>query len=345
MNTPPSLQDIADEAGVSRMTVSRALRNEKRCSPKTREHILRIADKLGYRPNPLVVARMQQMRQRHPQQGVSLAIVQPGPSGLGLKNNENTRQWYEGMKERAEERGFRSELINLPLDQKEANAVIRALTYRNIDGLCFLPFPQWGWNMELDISPFSVGAIGFTLTDPKLHRVASDCRQGIILSMQKLLESGYQRIGLILEKSTSSRIDHQHLEVYMRHQQFGLLPAALEPLLLEGDLSRPKVLSQFLSWFSKYKPDVIISHLDHLPFLKESDISIPEDVGFISLDVQANDPDISGINQQPRRIGACLVDRVVSRIYYNERGVPEQPELSLVPPSWNPGGTIRTLSA
>ena len=43
-------QTIADAAGVTRATVSPALRGHPRISAATREHIRRIADDLGYRP-------------------------------------------------------------------------------------------------------------------------------------------------------------------------------------------------------------------------------------------------------------------------------------------------------
>jgi len=47
------LQEVAEEAGVSTITVSRALGNPDRVSAKTREHVLKVASRLGYIPNRL----------------------------------------------------------------------------------------------------------------------------------------------------------------------------------------------------------------------------------------------------------------------------------------------------
>jgi DNA-binding LacI/PurR family transcriptional regulator len=48
---PPTLEDIAAHAGVSRATASRVLRGATNVSPQAREAVLRVAGELSYRPN------------------------------------------------------------------------------------------------------------------------------------------------------------------------------------------------------------------------------------------------------------------------------------------------------
>lgn len=47
----PTLQDIADRVGATKMTVSRCLRDPQSVSPKLRERIFTVAETLGYIPN------------------------------------------------------------------------------------------------------------------------------------------------------------------------------------------------------------------------------------------------------------------------------------------------------
>jgi LacI family repressor for deo operon, udp, cdd, tsx, nupC, and nupG len=47
----PNLSLIASKCAVSRMTVSRVLRNAPNVSPQTREFVLRVAEKMGFRPS------------------------------------------------------------------------------------------------------------------------------------------------------------------------------------------------------------------------------------------------------------------------------------------------------
>lgn len=47
----PTIYTIAEEAGVSIATVSRAFNHSPRISEETRQRVLRVADALGYRPS------------------------------------------------------------------------------------------------------------------------------------------------------------------------------------------------------------------------------------------------------------------------------------------------------
>lgn len=55
-STSVSLADVAEKAGVSKMTASRALRGTSGYSAETRELVLKVADQLGYVPNRLAAA-------------------------------------------------------------------------------------------------------------------------------------------------------------------------------------------------------------------------------------------------------------------------------------------------
>lgn len=51
MSRPVSIQDIAQAAGVSHTTVSRALRHSPLISAEVREQIQKLAEEMGYIPN------------------------------------------------------------------------------------------------------------------------------------------------------------------------------------------------------------------------------------------------------------------------------------------------------
>ena len=69
------LQEIAEKAGVSRATVSLALRNQTSIPARTRTRIRQLAEQLGYRPNPLISALMSYHRAARPVKPTHLTLA------------------------------------------------------------------------------------------------------------------------------------------------------------------------------------------------------------------------------------------------------------------------------
>ncbi len=97
----PTMTDVALAAGVPPDTVSRALRNDPRIRESVRQQIRSAAERLGYRPNPLLAALGTLRRQRasNPYQ-TPLAYV--------MRANMSTPHW-EGAQQAAASRGFKME--------------------------------------------------------------------------------------------------------------------------------------------------------------------------------------------------------------------------------------------
>src|SRR5436190_12044397 len=103
----PTMQQIADEAGVSRMAVSLALRNSPKISAETTRRIRDIANRLGYRPNPLASALMTQLRHsREIKRPSTLAYVTAYPTPDGWRGPGPFLEFFLGARKRAEELGY-----------------------------------------------------------------------------------------------------------------------------------------------------------------------------------------------------------------------------------------------
>lgn len=61
-----NMEDVARAAGVHQTTVSRALRNDRRLPEQTRQRIRKLAERLGYRPHPLLTALGVNLRRGRP---------------------------------------------------------------------------------------------------------------------------------------------------------------------------------------------------------------------------------------------------------------------------------------
>ena len=118
----PRIADVAREAGVSKTAVSFAFNSPDRLSSDTAERIRRVAEELGYSPNP--VARMLS-------QGETLTIGVLTPQALSvIFSNPFFAAFSEGVAVAAEESGYALYFIS-PLHGSLARAMSRA----TVDGV------------------------------------------------------------------------------------------------------------------------------------------------------------------------------------------------------------------
>src|SRR6201996_5015560 len=126
----PTMKTVAAKAGVSIMTVSRALRNQPNLPDKTRARIKRIAQEIGYRPNPLVSTLMAQLRGNRPHKDTpSICYVTAYPDPNQWRKSPYNVSSFNGALARAEELGYRLEhfcLTESGMTFERASRVLRA---------------------------------------------------------------------------------------------------------------------------------------------------------------------------------------------------------------------------
>src|SRR4051812_17402733 len=118
------------------MTVSYALRNSVKISEETRQKILKIAESVGYKVDPLVSTLMSQLKLEKRAGTIgTLAFI---------NSYGNRRQWsigtirprfFAGMKERAEECGYKIEEYYIKAPGMTSARLSRILRRRDIHGI------------------------------------------------------------------------------------------------------------------------------------------------------------------------------------------------------------------
>lgn len=340
-STALTMSDLAKAAGVSKMTVSLALRGHEKISAATRDRIRALAEKMGYRPNPLVQTLMANLRSTRPANYHStIAWVTAFPTRDGWSSHWVHKLYHQGAVARAAALGYKIETFWAFAPRMTGAALTRMLRARGIRGLIIPPVANPGTQLDIDWSHFSCATIGYSFTEPRLHRAAANLREGMTRALAECQQRGFKRIGFALPANTDARVNHSWLAGYLAWQQFipekNRLPVMLTPGLLQAPLPR---------WLDAHRPDVIISpNFEFLKWLPALGKSIPEDIGLITLSRPHNVPDtdhISGISQNDYTIGQAAVDLVVSQLQHNETGIPVHPRVVLTDGSWSDGKTIR----
>jgi LacI family transcriptional regulator len=332
------LRDIARAAGVHFTTVSLALRNHPRLPRPTCERVQRLAREMGYVPDPMLASLATYRKGLRPvEYQATLAWVTAFPERDRWGQIDIFREQYTGATRRAEELGYKLDHFWLAEPGMTPARATQILRTRNITGLVIAPLPRAGGVVALDWEHFSSVAIGYSLASPALHLVCAHQYRCIRLALHELAARGYRRVGLVVLRASNDRVDHNWLAGYLV-EQFDLPEAEqLRPLLLPA--WDPEA---FVRWLRREKPDAIISKLpETLPTLRSLGIAVPGEIGLAYLSDTHPGDEHSGVDENPRQVGAAAVDFVVAQIHRNERGVPALPRRLLIDGVWVEGATVR----
>lgn len=334
-NYSPKMDDVAAAAGVARSTVSIALRGDPRIPAATRKRIVAVAQELGYRPNPLVAALMTTRRRQRPvgPKHTVLAFVTAHTPPDAWRHYASYRGMLEGAVERAAESGFLLEEFPLHFPGMTPARFVSMLRARGIHGLLLAPLPGRERRLNLDTSEFAVVGLGLSVSEPPIERVSNDHFQAIRLAFQRCRAAGRRRIGLVVSRETSERLEDRWLAGFVFEQQSIPTSERCQPLLPDRF---DEIGDALPGWLEQERPDVVLfgNYEAKRPY------RLPTGIGMVSLDVQEAIGPLTGIFQDDRRIGAIAVDQLVAKLQRGERG-PEPPSsLHLVTGIWVPGETL-----
>ena len=185
-NSAPTLRDVAGRAGVSPMTVSRALREDPRVADATRRRVLVAVDELGYRRNE---------HARNLRLGRTSGLV-----GLVVTNLANPfySQLALGVEAVAGEHGLKVVLGNTGEDVERERRLVEELAGRRVDGMIVVP----AGSDHSHLSPARTGRIPIVLGARPPSKLALDCVlvddfNGAREATARLIAKGARRVGFL----------------------------------------------------------------------------------------------------------------------------------------------------
>lgn len=280
------MDTIAQQVGVSKTTVYRALHNTGRIHPATRQRILEVAQSLGYRPN--LVARSLRTRRT-----ATIGVVTVGLTG-----------WFyahilEGIDKVAYPKQHGVLIAHSDGYPERERSVVEMLIDKRVDGLIVAPCdPQENLDLFQQVLEMQIPLVFIDRYIPGLpvSFVGTNNEEGGYIATKHLLDLGRRRIAFVSTASRERRATSvvQRFNGYRRALREAGIEEALElgpgmPDILPEERYAYDVVDQFLKGGGTF--DGVFAVNDDLAYgaimtIQAHGLRIPEDVSVVGFDNQ-----------------------------------------------------------
>lgn len=334
-------KDVATLAGVHYSVVCRALQNHPSIPATTRERVRKIADELGYRPDPALSALAAYRSSLRPPafQG-QLAWLSSSAPGVKWSVTDVFLEYMKSAQAQATRHGYDLLDYDLGSPAMTPRRLASIMKARNVRGILICPQPDRSAEIDLPWQNFSAVTLGHQLTRPHLNVVSADHYKSTRIIHQKLRDLGYQRIGLAVPTDLNNRLNGEFLSAYLLEQQTVPAKSRLVPFL-DGLLPNAE---RFSAWLRKSKPDALIcTHYSYPDLLNNLGIRIPDELGVAVLFRKINGERFAGIDQNPQAVATVATNILVSMIQRNECGIASPANHLKVEGTWVDGFSVRRV--
>jgi DNA-binding LacI/PurR family transcriptional regulator len=318
---PVTLADIAAEAQVTSMTVSRVINNSGYVHAETRERVLRVARKMNYRRNGLARGLKRQRTE-------TVGLV------IGDIANPFAAELSRGVREVLEDRGYTLFICISEHTAKEDVQAFNSLADHRADGIIVATRASKTGNERLEElidSGVPVSLIGRDFHHPHADLVFADNLKGGYEATRHLIDAGHRRIafiGVSLTQGLRLRRFHGYLEAL---KDGGI--SVDEQMIVGGrDASEqmPGYSTEEMGYDGMMKllelrqrPTAVFARNDFTALgafnaIKRAGLRIPDDIAVVGYDdvplAQHTSPALTTVRQPTREQGRCAAEFLLNRI-------------------------------
>jgi LacI family transcriptional regulator len=309
-----SIKDIAKQAGVSPTTVSFVLNGkakEKRISDQVSKKILKIANKLKYKPNQLA-------------RGLRTGKTKT----LGLIVEDIANNFWANVakvvEDEADKHGYKVLYGSTEDNSEKARGLLEVLMYRQVDGYIITPTK----NMEKEIELLKMVRKPVVLMDRYLpnvdsHYVVVDNYQGAFAATSHLIAQGYKKIAIITTTSDQVQMKQRMEGFAAALKKHGITFNKNIVKKLPFDLDRAGHTQEITKFLKAAKVDAVFFATNYLGIygiesIRSLGLRIGADVGMVSFDdhdlFRLHSPSITCVSQPIGEIGRQIVDVLMKEL-------------------------------
>ncbi|MEM7129033.1 MAG: LacI family DNA-binding transcriptional regulator [Chloroflexota bacterium] len=321
-----SIKDIAELAGVSHPTVSRALRGQGRMSDETRARIVAVADELGYTPS--LMARGLVTQRSYCIGLIVPTFVNPFNSAVA-----------QGIESEARQKGYSLFLASTDIEAQRELEVMRSFLGRQVDGIIVVSGHVGDEYAKVSIETgVPVVLINVNTPSSKAHAIYHDDVAGARKLVEYLLDQGRRRIAY-LGASAEGRSHIERRKAWFETLLEAGLSTKLEGDGLSGTIDGGKLACTTLLNDSSSRPDAMVCFNDvmavgAMSILRQEKVAIPIDVAVTGFDdiemASVTEPPLTTIRQPLLDMGTEAMSLLLD-LMDPETPAPESPVIKYMP--------------
>lgn len=309
---PVTQEDIARKLNVSRITVSKALRDHPDISADVKKRILQVAEETGYSANQ--IATQLTSHTTH-----TIGVIIPD-----LKNSFFSHV-ADSIIGTATDRGYQILLaVSRETEEMEIKN-IRSLIGKRVDGLlvCLSHYSSDPGIFE-SVRRMGIPLVFFdrSVTGTGFSSVVFDDDKGVRLAIDRLVGAGYSRIAYFAG-SSSTHIGKERLCGYRAAlTKNGII--IRDKWIIEGGYEQIDGYRSFLRLYENNDlPEIVITAnelvaLGAYKAIRELGLRIPEDIGIVGFGFSETagmfSPPLTIITRDPRKMGYVAAERLIGEI-------------------------------
>jgi LacI family transcriptional regulator len=312
MQKHTTINQVAQEAGVSIQTVSRVINNRYDVAPETRQRVQEAVVRLGYQPN-----------------AIARGLASRRSRTLGLItydfNDYSFTQVVTGAEAEAHKANYFFMLGNAICDPQEEPQYLRLLTERHVEGVLFARLGNQD-DMEhlsnLHINGVPVVTTGYHRPGTPFAMVDVNNQEGGYKATGCLLKNGHSQIACITGPMNSQAAFDRHQGYMQALAEAGI---AYQPYLVdEGDYSHRSGYQAMARLLAGGHPfTALFAQNDRMAIgaisaLHTAGRRIPEDISVVGYDdfpeAQFSNPPLTTIRQPMEAVGAAAARLLIKMV-------------------------------
>jgi len=310
-----TMKDIAEELGVSSVTISKALNDKEGVSDDLREKIKHVAEEMGYRYNTMAKGMKEGL-------SYNIGVVIP-ERFTPMSQSSLYLEFYQQISRSLEKYGYYA-ILNILTDEDEECLNLPKIYYeKKVDGLIILGQIQKSYIELIQEITMPTVFLDFYAENAEMDSIITDNFYGAYEITNYLLQKGHKEIGFVGNLYSTSSIQDRFLGYYkslLEHQ----IPLKNEYIINDRD-EKGKYIDLVLP---EHPPTAFVCNCDQIAHilienLKKKGFRVPEDYSVVGFDndiyARITDPKLTTMAVNIEEMAQSAAQFVVEKVKNPEK--------------------------